>query len=466
MANLLLNKYQMRTLLDMTELTPAAWSPLASLPDLPRGCAPGEPDFEDLVDKGLVARQGAYAWRPNRMAVAVLTVACTPEELIGVHPNHTRIPGFAIVRRRELVCECTVEGATGDTKLVFPISRNAVILRFIESLTKQDDEPPPTFSVDLDVDESFLFSVAARLEATAIVGVTLDELLTTARADLADPGALAPLAAAGILPTLASTSDLGAVLTRLERAGVLTVTGAHVALSEPARVLTEPARAAFTITHVEVHDGVPRRDGMFVSRHGNRTLLLRTTNDAAPRVVWTEVTRAQLRAMIAAFLLPREELASWVALQEGADRAAAEEVAPPRTVPRAVAPTRVRIPARGLPAFDSPTLDRPPVATLAGGIELTVFERHDDMAHVRADNGWEGWLVAELLEPVAPAPTRVRVPASGLPAFDSPTREHAPIAMLAGGVELVVVAREGTMAHVRADNGWEGWVAFGLLESA
>jgi len=460
MASLLLNKYQMRTLLEMTRLTAAPWSPLIALPEVARGCAPGEPDFDDLVEKGLVVADGAYAWRANRIATAALTAACAPEELIGVKPNHSRIPGFTILRRRDLVMECTVDARTGDTKLVFPISRNAVLLRFIESLTNRADEPEPTFSVDLDRNESFLLSVAARLAATEVGEVTIDRLYETARGDLDDPRSLAPLAAAGILPDLDVASDLGPALAGLERAGVLTRDRTTVRLSEGARVLTEPVRAAFTITRVEVHDGVPRRDGMFVTRHGNRTLVLRTTSGDDPHVVWSEVTRPQLRALIAAFVLPRDALAAWVAAQEGAAAVTTPEPPPP-----AFAPTRVVVVGQGGPAFDTPSLDRPPVATLAGGIELQVLEHRGDMAHVRADNGWEGWIARELLQPVA-VTRRVRVPDRGLPAFDSPTRERPPIAMLAAGVELTVTEQQGTMAHVRADNGWEGWVAHDLLVPA
>ena len=465
MANLLLNKYQMRTLLDMAELTPAGWSPLIGLPSVPRGCAPGEPDFEDLMERGLVVRDGAFAWRLNHVGATVLAAVCVPEEIIGVKPNHSRIPGFAIVRLGELVCECTVEASTGDTKLVFPISRSAVILRFIQSLTNRSDEPTPMFSVDLDRNESFLLSVVARLEVTEVADLTLNQLYDAARTDLDDRVCMSALAAGGILPELTPASDLGPALAGLERAGVVAHSGTRVGLTEAAQILAEPARAAFTITRVEVHDGRPRRDGMLVTRHGDRTLVLRTTTDDEPRVVWTEVTRAQLRALIAAFLLPRDELAAWVAHEEGDVEPAApgtavpEPATPPVATP--VAAVRVSVPPQGMPAFDTPTLDRPPIAQLQGGVVLTVVERQGTMAHVRADNGWEGWVAHHLLVP-ADAVT-VRVPPQGLPAFDSPLLDHPPIAMLAAGVVLTVVERQGTMAHVRADNGWEGWVTHDLL---
>ncbi len=50
------------------------------------------------------------------------------------------------------------------------------------------------------------------------------------------------------------------------------------------------------------------------------------------------------------------------------------------------------------------------------------------------------------------------VPPAGLPAWSDPDPDEAPVATLAGGVELRVVAETGAWARVVAANGWEGWV--------
>lgn len=54
-------------------------------------------------------------------------------------------------------------------------------------------------------------------------------------------------------------------------------------------------------------------------------------------------------------------------------------------------------------------------------------------------------------------PTHV-VPSAGMPAWASPDPAAAPVATLAGGVELRVVGETGAWARVVAANGWEGWV--------
>lgn len=490
MPGLLLNKYQLRTLTEMTGVKAAAWSPLAACPDVPRGCAPGEPDFVELVDKGLVVADGPYAWRPNRVAAAVMGAAASPDEVIGVKPSDPKIPGFTVIRRGELVSEFTLDMASGETHVVFPISRDAVLLRFIESLTKTgEDEPKPSFRARLTRNQAFLLSVAVRLLSTSIGDVTLTQLFDEARRDLAEPARLSHLAAAGMLPDLTETADLGPIFDGLERAGLLRHERATLGLGPGAEVLIEPVRAGFTLARTEVHDGVPRRDGILVTRHANRTLLLRTTSDPDPQIEWMECSRAQLRAMIAAFLLPTEQLEALIAHQQGtppksapAKRAAAKPHAPTPAAPTPAAPTppaptpagqpdrQVRVPAGGMPAFDSPSLAHPPTVRLAPGTPLVEAERRGPMARVRAENGWEGWVAHDRLEPDPAAQPRdrhprMRVPARGLPAWSTPNLDQPPVTRLAGGLVLRTGSVKGPLIHVRAASGWEGWVAQDLLES-
>ena len=75
-----------------------------------------------------------------------------------------------------------------------------------------------------------------------------------------------------------------------------------------------------------------------------------------------------------------------------------------------------------------------------------------------------GAAVAFPTPPVIPGwtPTHV-VPASGVAAWDAPDPNRAPIVMLAGGVQLVVVEERGAWARVVGSNGWSGWVDGRLL---
>lgn len=61
------------------------------------------------------------------------------------------------------------------------------------------------------------------------------------------------------------------------------------------------------------------------------------------------------------------------------------------------APTH-RVPVEGLPAWQVPDGTTPAVG-LAGGLELELVERVADWGHVRASNGWTGWVDARRLLP-------------------------------------------------------------------
>jgi hypothetical protein len=63
----------------------------------------------------------------------------------------------------------------------------------------------------------------------------------------------------------------------------------------------------------------------------------------------------------------------------------------------AFAPTH-RVPVEGLPAWLLPDGTTPAIA-LAGGLELELVQRISDWAHVRASNGWIGWVDARRLLP-------------------------------------------------------------------
>lgn len=60
------------------------------------------------------------------------------------------------------------------------------------------------------------------------------------------------------------------------------------------------------------------------------------------------------------------------------------------------------VPPTGIRAWAEPNATLPPIADLAGGIELRLLERLGDWAGVEASNGWTGWVDARLLVPAAP----------------------------------------------------------------
>ena len=62
-----------------------------------------------------------------------------------------------------------------------------------------------------------------------------------------------------------------------------------------------------------------------------------------------------------------------------------------------------RAPADGMPATPRPDPTAEVISTLAGGLPLQMLEIRGDWAHVRAENGWEGWVDARRLEALEPS---------------------------------------------------------------
>ncbi len=107
MPGFILNAWHVGTLMDIAGLAaPVVGSPLRSLQTYPRPIAPGEPDWDYLVDKRLVVENGK-GWRVNGVMAGVLRACAEPDEVVNVGVGDTENPGFSVVRRGELVCECT-----------------------------------------------------------------------------------------------------------------------------------------------------------------------------------------------------------------------------------------------------------------------------------------------------------------------------------------------------------------------
>ena len=64
--------------------------------------------------------------------------------------------------------------------------------------------------------------------------------------------------------------------------------------------------------------------------------------------------------------------------------------------PSGWAPTHVA-PPTGMAAWDAPDPNRPPMVTLAGGVQLSIVEQRGAWGHVMGSNGWTGWVDGRLL---------------------------------------------------------------------
>ena len=78
---------------------------------------------------------------------------------------------------------------------------------------------------------------------------------------------------------------------------------------------------------------------------------------------------------------------------------AQQAVAPAAPTAPAWTPTHV-VPATGMAAWDAPDPSRPPLVTLAPGVQLSIMEQQGAWAHVMGSNGWTGWVDGRLLGPL------------------------------------------------------------------
>lgn len=170
----------------------------------------------------------------------------------------------------------------------------------------------------------------------------------------------------------------------------------------------------------------------------------------------------------------------------------------PRPLASAAAPTKRPwrpthlAPEQGMPAWAVPDTSHAPVARIDPGVELQLLERRGNWAHVVRNNGWDAWVDGRVLKeltprvspvpparpiphrvpdqsahpptPVPPVPAKRRwhpthvVPDRSIPAWATPDAGRAAVARIDQGIQVQVVERRGTWAHIICDNGWEAWV--------
>lgn len=127
----------------------------------------------------------------------------------------------------------------------------------------------------------------------------------------------------------------------------------------------------------------------------------RDTKVAAARELITGL-RAQLDALpdIGASAVAAAATAASAAPAASTGTPTTGHAAPPAAAQVPFAPTD-RVPPEGLDSWQAPDPAGPSTA-LAGGLELEVIERIGDWAHIRASNGWTGWVDARRLTPRTP----------------------------------------------------------------
>lgn len=430
MPTYLLDGWQMSTLLDLTDgIEPGPGSPLLLVPRDRRPLAEGEPGFDELVDRALVVfRDGR--WHTNLAVRAVLAVACQPDEVLSIGVDAPGMSGFSAVRRGPVVLECTVAG-DGTTRLVFPLTRTAVLLTIVGAFSGDRPEPPSTgFRFVGGAAEAFVLAACLRRLRQEPGPLTVAVLRDAVRRDASVAGYRAPFAAAGAPAAIdALATEQGAIDAAIEAlvaAGQLELRLDQIEVPASTReVLGGTPKAVVGLGRTEVVDGRARSTTITATRIGDRILAFRVLSpaDGTTAFEWAEVSREDLRWLAFGLVLTGDELAR-VQAGERLEEAVAEPTepiatpsAPAPTPPPAPTPTPASppapaptpepawsathtVPAAGLWAFTEPDPQASPVATLDPWLPVQVDRTWGVWAHVICSNGWEAWVDGQALLPM------------------------------------------------------------------
>jgi hypothetical protein len=289
-------------------------SPLALLPQSERLLEPGEAAFQKMADGHLLEAQNG-SWRVNIMAKAVLLACAQPQEVISLIVTVGEGQGFSTCRRGPMVSECTV-GRPALVKISFPVTRSAVILMLTSALSGERPEAPTTgFRFQGRAEDAFILSIILREARSGGGGPAVAQVAEVVAESVKNPSLTLPFAlTAGSEPLLGlarSRDAVDASLGRLAIAGHVRNKGSRLVPSAPAwEALGAPPTAGFAIRRTLVGDDGPASQTLQVVRSGEHNIVFRVLRhqDEQPLFEWTEVTRAQLRSLVAATLMDEERL--------------------------------------------------------------------------------------------------------------------------------------------------------------
>lgn len=308
-----LTHQQIRTALSMGEIEIKPGSPLTVLPDAPRLLEPGEAAFQKMAGGRLLEAENG-SWRVNILARAILFACAQPEEVITLRATGGEGDGFSACRRGPMVGECTV-GQASLVKLSFPFTRSAVMLMVTSALSGERPEVPSTgFRFRGRAEDAFVLSVVLS-EARSSGGPLVEQLADGVAQAVENPTFTMPFVlVAGAEPLLGlarSRDAIEASIGRLAIAGHVRNEGGRLVPSQPAwEALSGPPVAGFAVSRTLVGVDGPASHTLQVVRCGERNIVFRVLRHEGERPLfeWSEVTRAELRALVVGSLMSEEEL--------------------------------------------------------------------------------------------------------------------------------------------------------------
>ena len=337
---------QVLTALGMAGIAVTTGSPLAALPEASRALGPPDAAFQKMADGHLVEADDDGSWRVNTLVKAVLFTCAQPEEVLALRVMGQQPGGFSVCRRGPLLSECTVTGP-GLVKLSFPLTRSSIVLMLTSALSGDRPELEPTgFRFQGRADDAFVLSLLLSEARADPQGIAAGQVADRVAAAVENPALTLPFVlVAGAEPLLAlarSRDAVEAAVGRLAIAGQTRNEGGWLRPSTVAmEALNSPPVAGFTVSRTLVGPDGPASQALEVARCGERNIVFRSLHHAGeqPLFEWSEVSRQQLRVLVAATVMDERELTAMTTPQPQPEAPPAPEpVAAPAPAP-AVAPS-------------------------------------------------------------------------------------------------------------------------------
>jgi len=310
----LLTHEQIQTALGMAGINVGAGSPLSALPEASRVLQPSDAAFQKMAEGHLLEGEDG-SWRVNTLAKAVLFTCAQPEEVISLRITGPQQSGFNACRRGPLLTECTV-GGPGLVKIAFPLTRSSIILMLTSALSGDRPEPPPVgFRFQGRAEDAFVLSLLLNQARENPEGLAAGQVADTIASAVENPALTLPFVlVAGAEPLLAiarSRDAADAAVGRLVMAGQARNEGGRLLPSSAAlEALASPPVAGFAVSRTLVGPNGPASHALEVARCGERNIVFRSLRHGGeqPLFEWSEVSRRQLRTLVAATVMDEKEL--------------------------------------------------------------------------------------------------------------------------------------------------------------